>query len=469
MIRTLWFLAKVSALVGAAVWLVLRPGILTIGWLDYRLTTQAGYFFLAIGLAGFLLWIGFRILNAVFSLPRWAQRFRENRLRDRGQRALLRGLAAVAAGDARAAGKEARRARDFMPADTGLVPILEAQAARMRGDRPATRAALETLLASKDAAFIGVRGLIQLALESGAPDQAVAAARRALELQPRQGWLLRLVYDLEIRVRDWANAEKTLRRVVRAGAITPAEAASDRVAMALARADAAQARSDTETARREVQTACGIDPAFVPAVTRLAAAELDRGRRRRAIARIERAWKTNPHPDLAALWARAAPDKARTQSAAHLRWFQRLVDLKPQSEEGYLALADVALKSQLWGEARYALEQVEKIRPCPRMFRLANELENRSGLSVRAGRSWLDLTTDAAPERRWVCRRTGRIYDGWAPIAEPHGSFNTIVWDVPLQGAEAAAAIGTADAPDTLLSAPSDLTMAGQAGSAQSR
>lgn len=431
MIRALWFIAKIALLVGAAVWLVLRPGAVVVEWLDYRLTTQAGYFFLAIGVAFFVMWIVFRVVAAVFSLPGWARRFREGRLRDRGQRALLRGLAAVAAGDARAAGKEARRARDFLPSDTGLVPILEAQAARMRGDRAATRAALETLLSSRDAAFIGVRGLIQLALESGAPDQAVAAARRALELQPRQGWLLKLVYDLEIRLRDWDSAEKTLRRAVRAGAIPAGQALSDRVAMALARADLAAQKGDAEGAVREVRQACGLDATFVPAAARLAAIELDRGKRRRAVARIERAWKASPHPDLVVLWDRAAPDKARTQFAARMKWFQRLVDLRPQSEEGYLALARVALECQLWGEARYALEQVEKIRPCPRMFRLADTLEARSGLSVRAGRSWLDLTTDAAPERVWTCRRTGRIYERWSPVAEPHGSFNTIVWDVP--------------------------------------
>lgn len=455
MFRLLWFVVKLSFLVGAAVWLALRPGEIAIEWLDYRATTRAGYLFLALGIVFFAFWTLFRAVSAIFGLFGWARRFRERKLRERGQRALLRGLAAVAAGDAKAAGKEARRARDFMPSDTGLVPILEAQAARMRGDRAATRAALETLLASKDAAFIGVRGLIQLALESGAPSEAVAAARRALELQPRQGWLLKLVYDLEIRMRDWAAAEKTLRRALRAGAIPAQQAKSDRVAMAIARADAAAEKGAPDEALREVKNACALDPAFVPAVARLARAELEQGRRRRALARIERAWKTNPHPDLAALWEKAAPDKAATQSAARMKWVQRLVDLNPQSEEGHIALARAAMACQLWGEARYALEQVEKIRPCPRLFALAEKLEERSGLSMRAGRSWSGLASDAAPERVWLCRRSGAIYAHWSPVAEPHGAFNSIVWDVPASGLPAMRdeILGALE-PESLLRAP---------------
>lgn len=463
MIRALWFIAKLSLLVGVAVWLALRPGSVVIEWQDWRVTTQAGFLFLMLGVGAFLLWTVFRIVGAVFSLFGWARRFRERRLRERGQRALLRGLAAVAAGDAKAAGKEARRARDFMPEDTGLVAILEAQAARMRGDRAATRAALETLLDSRDAAFIGVRGLIQLAIESGAPGEAIAAARRALELQPRQGWLLKLVYDLEIRLRDWDAAEKTLRRAVRAGVIPAGQALSDRVAMALARADAAAEKGEAEQALREIRAACALDPAFVPAAARLAEIEFGQGRRRRALARIERAWKANPHPDLVVLWEKAAPEKARSQAAPRMKWFQRLVDLRPQSEEGYLALARVAMDCQLWGEARYALEQVGKIRPCPRLFRLADMLETRSGLSVREGRSWLDLADDAAPERVWTCRLTGRVYDRWSPIAEPHGAFNTIVWDVPVArlAAEAGGAAVRMQEQDSLLSAPEDVPMAG--------
>ncbi len=463
MIRALWFIAKLSVLVGAAIWLALRPGEVVIEWLDWRITVQAGFLFLVLGAGVFLLWTVYRIIGAVFSLFGWARRFRERRLRERGQRALLRGLAAVAAGDAKAAGKEARRARDLMPGDTGLVAILEAQAARMRGDRTATRAALETLLGSRDAAFIGVRGLIQLAIESGAPGEAISAARRALELQPRQGWLLKLVYDLEIRMRDWDPAEKTLRRAVRAGAISAGQAVSDRVAMALARADALTLAGEADKALREVKAACALDPSFVPAVTRLAGAELAQGRRRRAIARIERAWKANPHPDLVSLWEEAAPEKSRTQAAVRMKWFQRLVDLRPQSEEGYLALARVAMECQLWGDARFALEQVGKIRPCPRLFRLADMLETRSGLSVREGRSWLDMADDAAPERVWICRRTGRVYDRWSPIAEPHGGFNTIVWDIPVMGLPSTTR-GTdtlrVQGQDTLLSSPEDFAAA---------
>ena len=46
---------------------------------------------------------------------------------------------------------------------------------------------------------------------------------------------------------------------------------------------------------------------------------------------------------------------------------------------------------------------------------------------LAAGQNW-EKAADAAADKVWICRETGRIYDRWSPIAEPHGSFNTIVW-----------------------------------------
>lgn len=431
MLRALWFVVKVSILVAGAVWLALRPGTVVVDWMDYKVTVQAGFFFIVLAFALFVAFFLLRLALAFLSVGDWALRFRRTRLRDKGERALVRGLSAVAAGDARQASKQARRARDCLPGDKGMVLMLEAQAARMNRDWVGARAAYEALAGGAETGFIGVRGLLNLALESGQPVESLAIARKALALRPGQGWLLKLVYDLETQAQDWPAAEKTLRKCVKAGAIDPVRARSDRVAMKLAQADADQAAGREDAAWKAVREAFTLDSLFVPAVVRYVRMAAARGWRWRPARALERAWKADPHPDLADLWPIIAPAKTMGDPAARMKWFARLVDLRPDHPEGHLALARVALDEKLWGEARYSMDQVEKLRPSARLYRLAADLDARSGYKAAGGRNWSDLAAEAPPEKIWICSRTGRVYDRWSAVARPHGSFNTIVWSEP--------------------------------------
>src|SRR5690606_10704777 len=97
---------------------------------------------------------------------RWDTR-RERRKTARGLRALSLGYSAIAAGDAKIAAYQAHRARTLLPADRGMAVLLEAQAARLRGDRTGALEHYETLLTDKDTAFLGLRGLIAAAAEDG--------------------------------------------------------------------------------------------------------------------------------------------------------------------------------------------------------------------------------------------------------------------------------------------------------------
>lgn len=432
MFRALWFITKVSILVAGAVWLAQRPGTIVLEWLDYKITIQAGFFFIILALALLLSLVLFRIVLAFLSIGGWALRFRQARLRDRGERALILGLSAVAAGDVRQATKQARRARDCLPEDRGFVLMLEAQAARMNRDWPRARAAYESLANGPETAFIGVRGLLNLSLESGQPVESLEIARKALLLRPAQGWLLKLVYDLETQAQDWAQAEKTLRKCVKAGAVTPLQARSDRVAMRLAQVDSDLAAGREDAAWLCAKAAFGMDPFFVPAVVRYVRLAAGRGWRWRSVRAVEKAWKAAPHPDLVDVWGFIAPARTIENPAARMKWFARLVDLRPDDPEGYLALARVAIDEKLWGDARYNIDQVEKIRPSARLYRLAADLDARSGYKAAGGRNWSDLATEAPPENVWMCRKTGRVYAQWTAVALPHGAFNTIFWGNPV-------------------------------------
>ncbi|MGH1404839.1 MAG: heme biosynthesis protein HemY [Alphaproteobacteria bacterium] len=430
MIRALWALVKIAIVVAVVVWLAENPGSITIDWLDYKLTFHVGFFLLCMLVVVVLGIIIFSLIKYVLDLPKNMTRYRDMTHKEKGLKALTIGLAAVAAGDGKSAAYQAVRARKFLQDDEALPKLLEAQAARLQGkEMDSTRMFIE-LMDNKDAAFLGVRGLLQSALDCGDYKGALELGYRALEEQPKQGWILCIVYDLEIRARQWAAARKVLYRAEKAGAIAVNKANSDRVAMYLAEAEQAQQNGQEEVYFRCLNKAFKVDENFIPTVLRLAQMYLDRNKRKAAVSMIKKAWRYRPHPGLVALWDAACPPVRENDTMARVHWFEKLLALNPESVEGLQALAGVMIEQGLWGEARKYLDRAEGIRPNVYLYKMYARLEERATHDDMAVRSWLEKAADAPRERVWICAETGRMYEDWSPISD-QGLFNTIIWDFP--------------------------------------
>jgi HemY protein len=430
MLRVLWFAVKVGLLVATAVWVANRPGVVTINWLGYTIQSQAWVALVAGMIALMVILALHRFLLGVLNFPGTWGRYREYRLNKKGQRALMLGLAAVAAGDRKLAQYQTYRARRFLPKDRGLTLLLEADTARLLGNDVAAREAYKRLMADKDMAFLGMRGLLSSALDKGEADEALTFARQALGMHPKQPWILRLVYRLELRERNWDDALRTLRRVEKAKAMSAEAITRDRQAILLRQAeenlDNAQARAGLE----KLKQAYRIDPSFVPAALALARHYIEIGQRRVAAKVAAKSWALSPHPELADLWADLAPSNKPADVSVRLRWFERLVALRPDSVESQLAAARAAIGDRLWGEARQYLAMAESIKPAARLYRMRALMEEQLSHPNEA-RHWLAKAAEAAADPVWTCRETGQVYERWSAIAEPHGAFNTIVWDYP--------------------------------------
>lgn len=430
MLRALLFAIKVGLLAVAAIWVVQNPGTVEIAWFEYHVTAHIGLvLLLLLVLVLFLLFLH-RVALALAGLPGSWKKRRERKTHEKGYQALTQGLTAVAAGDAKHASERARRTRELWPKDKGLSLLLEAQAARLRGEEDVARAAFDRLLKNKDTAFLGLRGLLVDALDGGDATRALELARKAQAMHPRQPWVIRLVYDLEIQKKQWTEAEKTLKRAVRYGAIEERQAQRDHIAMLAAQAEALADKGLKGEAIAQLRKAHRMDPDFVPVSERLAALYIEKKNRRAAKQVIEETWKLNPHKDLVRLWGKLAPESKPKDISTRLRWFERLVALKPDSAESQLAAARAALDDALWGQAREYLNMAAQIQPSARLYRMYAELEENLYHTEQA-KEWLEKAADAPPDKVWTCRETGQIYERWSPVAKPHGSFNSIVWDYP--------------------------------------
>ncbi len=434
MIKSLWFLTKIIILVALALWVAQQPGHVVMQWGGYTLTVQMGAFlaFSIIALAAALM--VYRVIRAIAGIPRAWRRFREKQAREKGYRALTAGLTAVAAGDAEKARAQVRRLRKYWPHENGLPELLEAQTARLEGHEDEAKKHFTTLLEHKDAAFLGVRGLLQAALDSGDNGAALHMGRRALKLYPKQGWILQLVYDLEVRAQNWALAENVLTKAERTGAFSSEKAKSDRIAMLLLRADEASTAGNVTAALRFVKQALSLDESFTPTVERAAAIFSSRNEIKKTVKAIEKAWKKAPHPELVPLWMGAMPERKGGDPMARLKWGERLLKFNPESIESHLAAAQICIEMALWGEARKHLEAAEKRGADARVYDLRAQLEEKAGRPFEEVQAWRAKAAEAPPAPAWVCTVSGRIYPRWQPVAQPHGSFNSIIWGDP-QGA----------------------------------
>lgn len=324
MFKALWFMIKVGVLVAAVVWVAERPGTVEFAWLDYHLKVQVGLFLLAALLIILFAIFIYSVIQTFVKLPASVRRYNEVKAREKGYKALTLGLTAVAAGDTKMALRQAKQASKLMAGDTGLPLLLQAQAARLDGREEDAQEHFVAMLENKEAAFLGVRGLLQAALDRKDYEKAMDLARTALKTHPKQGWLLKTVYDLELQNQDWSAARATLKKVLKAGGISPAQAKSDKVAMLMAEAEA----EGSNDALKLLKKAQREDPGFVPCAVRLAEIYQEKGKRRPAMNVVKKTWAVNPHPILEEVWEALGRDGKMTP----VKWRERLGDSLPSEE-----------------------------------------------------------------------------------------------------------------------------------------
>jgi HemY protein len=429
--RALWFFLQISFVVCAAVWLLSQKGAVDVVWNSYSFNINLGVFLLGLAIAMLLGMALLRVFGAIASMPSRYSRYKLERNRARGLRALTRGFVSVAAGDAKKATSFARDVRKLLPDERGLPLLLEAQAARLRGEEGAARRSFEELLLDEDAAFFGIKGLLKSSIEEGDTIKALSYAKTAQGQNPKQGWIVKSVYDLELQNRHWDAAYKTLERLKKLKAIDEAQAKKDETALLLILAEIDQTSGNESAGLKKIERAVKIDPSFVPAVVRLGQYHAGKGRRGKVASLIERAWKISPHPELADLWDKVAPTNKSSDLGRRLRWMEKLVALDTQNADVHVAAAKVAMDDGLWGEARAHLVTAEEIRPSAQIYRLRAKLEEETTFNANSINHWLQKATEAVPDSVWYCTLTGNIYEQWSPTPLPHRSFNTLEWGLP--------------------------------------
>jgi HemY protein len=364
------------------------------------------------------------ILRALLSSPQAIGHFLGARRRDRGYRALTRGMVAVGAGDVKAARRAAQESRSLLGAEP-LVLLLSAQAAQIAGDGTAARDAFEALSATADTRLLGLHGLFVEARRQGEHAAARHFAEEAVKLAPQTAWAGTALFDYQSQSGDFSGALKTLGVNASARIVDKARARRLRAVLDTGRALELEG-GDPDEARALAMEAHKLAPDLVPAAAVAARLFARAGEIRRASRIIEATWRIEPHPELAETYALVRSGDSATD---RLKRVQRLVTLHPGHPESAMALARAAIDARDWPAARQALGGIMRVNPSERVCLLMAEIEEGEHGDQGRVRGWLTRALTAPRDAAWMA--DGQVFERWAPVSPISGQIDAFAWRVP--------------------------------------
>lgn len=366
----------------------------------------------------------FRFLNGdETAISRYFDRNRERK----GYRALSEGMMALASGEPRLALIRAQNAERLL-GKPELTTLLVAQAAEASGDHKRATEAYKTLLKEDATRFVGVRGLLQQKLAQGDREVALKLAEKAFQLRPRHAETQDILLNLQSDAGDWSGARATLGAKLKAGSLPKDVYRRRDAVLALQQARTVIDDAASIEAREAAIEANKLSPDLIPAAAMAARGYVAKGDRKNATRVLKKAWEVQPHPDLAAAFAGIEPDETPQD---RLKRFRTLTSTRPDSDESRMLLAELLLATEDFPAARRALDDVATRAPTQRSLAILAAIARGEGAEDSIVRDLVARAIAAPRGPQWVCDKCHAIHDGWQPVCDNCGSFDTLSWKTP--------------------------------------
>lgn len=371
-----------------------------------------------------LLGATFRFLNGdETAISRYFDRNRERK----GYKALSEGMMALASGEPRLALTRAQNAERLL-GKPELTTLLVAQAAEASGDHKRATEAYKTLLKDDATRFVGVRGLLQQKLAEGDREVALKLAEKAFELRPKHAETQDILLKLQSDAGDWSGARATLGAKLKTGALPKDVYRRRDAVLALQQARTVFDDAAGIEAREAAIEANRLSPDLIPAAAMAARGYIARGDRKSATRVLKKAWDVLPHPDLASAFAEIEPDETPQD---RLKRFRTLTNARPDADESKMLLAELLLATEDFPGARRALDDVATRAPTQRSLAIMAAIARGEGAEDSIVRDLVTRAIAAPRGPQWVCDKCQAIHDGWQPVCDNCGSFDTLSWKTP--------------------------------------
>jgi HemY protein len=405
--RVIGIIVTAAVAVLVAWWVAHLPGEASFNIGDFAVEATAPVMVLAAVIVFVGLYACVRFIAFLLNLPTRIGRWRRERNRHFGDIAVNRTLLALAAGDEGDARREAARARRLL-GETPQTLLLSAQAGQLAGRDVEAEGHFRALAEREDVAFVGLRGLLRLALARQDWDEAAAIARRAEAAHPGAAWLREERAQLAIRSGAWREA------------LTLTADESPRAALGVA---AAEAEADPAAALRLARQAYRDDPTLTSAVLCYAGRLRAYGHERRALGVLRNGWSVNPHPDIAeAFLARSTDSVARLKSA------EKLAESNLGHPETELLLARCAFAAGDTTTARRRAQAAQLRMNQRRVWALLAEIEEREHGDGEAMRLALRGAATAQADPTWRCDSCGTSQEVWHAVCPSCRATGRMRW-----------------------------------------
>lgn len=340
MIRVLVFFAVVTLVALGATWMADHPGtvLVTFAGRDYQFSTLFGA--VTILVLAVVLAVAWGLIRFVFNIPAVLSVTSRNKRRNRGLRALSRGLVAIGAGDAASARRHATEAGRLLHKEP-MAMLLTAQAAQLGGDREAAQDAFTAMVDHDETRTLGLRGLHMEAIRRGDPAAAYHFASEAQKIAALP-WAGQAVLQYRAAQNDWAGALEALERNAAGRLIDRPTANRQRAVLQTAVALDCEEKA-ADQALRLARDALRVAPTLVPAAALAGRLLARKGDLRKAAKAVEAAFAATPHPDLAAAYVNARPGDSAIDRLSRAESLARQAPGQPESR---LMVARAALEAR---------------------------------------------------------------------------------------------------------------------------
>ena len=428
----LWFLAKAGAFLiflasagYAATLLVSQTGGIRFVWGGWIIETEiwVASTVLAVGLIS--LWLLVHVVRTLFLAPSAAvQAMRENRQK-RGLEALGFAISAQAVNDNKQALTHARKAERLL-ANPQLTGTVMAQALTLSGQTDKARLYYTKLASDKKTAAAGVHGLLQEALLAGDSEAALAQARRAIAMAPRDKKALAIMFDLQVRKNDWRGVHQTLRQQARIRSLKRAEIRRRSALLHAAESLYQHDHGNSAAAIRSALQALDINPGL-GAIAAIAAHSLaTEGNLRKADKILLSAWRKEPCPEVATAWMKIRPH--RTEDTEPTERLSKLLSSNPGHPESRILAAQASASERCWITARSMLRTLPEEHPDIRVCGIMAAIEKNGNQNPVAAQAWISRAVNAPRGWSWSCSHCHTPQEQWLPLCPECNAFGFVAY-----------------------------------------
>lgn len=391
-------------------WILDLGGFVHIDFIGYDIKTSMGCFIILCAVSLWLFSLAYRAIKSFINTPKSIATYQDKKNQKRGLQALAYGLSAVAAGDAKSAHYYAKRTSRFLKNDFGLSALLSGLTARLNNDDQTAIASYNSLIQYKETSFLGLKGLMQIAMEKGDYRYAKVLAEKAYNQSPKHPWVSETYYATLLKTKHFEKAYSMLPQLKKLLPDNKDQWIKDETIFTLQNGDAFKAYK--------------INPTSLPALFACLDQWAEKAKRRKSINHIKKAWTHTPHPHLLDIWIKYAPKKTNGNIPAMVSWIEDLHRNNVDDASSALYIAETLLRLNQNEHATRFLKQAMAEHPTGRAYQLMHRIDPLGG--------WLENMTSANQDKAWVCTKTGKIYSDWSPTNDD-GDFNTIEWCYPEQ------------------------------------